>query len=67
MCRHHEAEVSQDQMADIFGRLPVRMRDYVRLSIGKSTSFCLFFFLLLQLCLKLLPAFPGRGSRSAYT
>ncbi|KAJ2977475.1 hypothetical protein NQ176_g4347 [Zarea fungicola] len=45
MCRHHEAEVSQDQMADIFGRLPVRMRDYVRLSI----------------------AFPGRGSRSAYT
>lgn len=34
MCRHHKAEVSQDQMIDVFGRLPVHMRSWVRLSIA---------------------------------
>lgn len=34
MCRHHKAEVSQAQMIDVFGRLPVHMRSWVRLSIA---------------------------------
>lgn len=34
MCRHHDAEVSQNQMIDVFGRLPVHMRDFVRLTIA---------------------------------
>lgn len=34
MCRHHKAQVSQDQMIDVFGRLPVHMRSWVRLSIA---------------------------------
>lgn len=35
MCRHHDAQVSQIEMIDVFGRLPVRMRDYARHVIGK--------------------------------
>ncbi|KAH9885521.1 hypothetical protein F4778DRAFT_505771 [Xylariomycetidae sp. FL2044] len=30
MCRHHDSPMSQIQMIDIFGRMPVRMRQYVR-------------------------------------
>jgi hypothetical protein len=34
LCRHNKAEPSQIQMIDIFGRLPVRMRQWVRWIIG---------------------------------
>ncbi|KAL5339728.1 hypothetical protein BJX70DRAFT_397440 [Aspergillus crustosus] len=33
-CRHHDAQVSLDQMIDNFGRLPVRLRDMVRTQIA---------------------------------
>jgi hypothetical protein len=37
MCRHHSSEISQYQMVEMFGRLPVHMRQWVRLIIGEST------------------------------
>ncbi|KAL4884029.1 hypothetical protein BJY04DRAFT_20791 [Aspergillus karnatakaensis] len=33
-CRHHDAQVSLDQMIDNFGRMPVRLRNMVRVQIG---------------------------------
>ncbi|KAK5999218.1 Conidiation-specific protein 13 [Cladobotryum mycophilum] len=30
MCRHHNAPMSQSQMIDLFGRMPVHMRQWVR-------------------------------------
>lgn len=38
MCRHHKAEVSQDQMIEVFGRLPVKMRSWVRTTIGNKRA-----------------------------
>ncbi|KAL8343429.1 hypothetical protein RB598_004664 [Gaeumannomyces tritici] len=34
MCRHNQAEISREQMIDLFGRMPVRMRQWIRLIIG---------------------------------
>lgn len=35
MCRHHQADMSKEQMIDLFGRMPVRMRQWIRLVIVK--------------------------------
>jgi hypothetical protein len=34
MCRHHLSPLSIDTMAENFGRLPVRMRNFVRVQFG---------------------------------
>ncbi|KLU89726.1 hypothetical protein MAPG_08695 [Magnaporthiopsis poae ATCC 64411] len=35
MCRrHHQADMSKEQMIDLFGRMPVRMRQWIRLVIA---------------------------------
>lgn len=35
MCRHKDSQVTQIEMIDVFGRLPVRMRNYARHVIGE--------------------------------
>jgi hypothetical protein len=37
-CRHHDAQVSLDQMIDNFGRMPVRLRNMVRAQFGEFLS-----------------------------
>jgi hypothetical protein len=34
MCRHHQSPLTIETMAENFGRVPVRMRNFVRVQFG---------------------------------